>query len=85
MAYRKPRILISVDEDLNELLNQLAEHQDTPKATLVTNYLNQIKPHLTDILQALELVKAKQDPKPLLNKMLSDAEAVLHDLEEYNK
>ena len=55
MPTAKPRINLSVDEDLNELLTELAALQGIPKATLVTEYLNQLRPHMEEMRDAIRL------------------------------
>ena len=60
MPTKKTRINLSVDDDMNELLTELASLQDTPKATLVTEYLDMLRPHLIDIRDAIRMVNEKK-------------------------
>lgn len=85
MATTKPRITITFDYEIYEVIERLAHIQGIPKSKLVNAYLVQLQPHLEDVLHALELVQAKQDPSLILSKMLLEAKSVLQDLEEDNK
>ena len=46
MPTRKPRINLSVDDDLNQLLDELSQLTGKPKATLVMELLRESKPCL---------------------------------------
>jgi predicted DNA-binding protein len=70
MTDRKPRINVTVDDDMNELLTALSKFEGKPKATLITDILEQMRPHLTDLLHAMELVEQKKDPSKVINKLL---------------
>ena len=70
MPTTKPRINLSVDEDMNELLAELAALQGIPKATLVTQYLDMLRPHMVEIRDAIRMVNEKKDPSKHLRKML---------------
>ncbi len=79
MPTAKPRINLSVDEDMNELLAELAALQGIPKATLVTQYLDMLRPHMVEIRDAIRMVNEKKDPSPHLRKMLLDGQQELFD------
>ena len=70
MPTKKTRINLSVDDYMNELLTALSKFEGKPKATLITDILEQMRPHLTDLLHAMELVEQKKDPSRVLNKLL---------------
>ena len=70
MPTKKPRINLSVDEDMNEVLIELAALQGIPKATLVTDYLDMLRPHMVEIRDAIRMVNEKKDPSKHLRKML---------------
>ena len=70
MPTTKPRINLSVDEDMNELLAELAALQGIPKATLVNQYLDMLRPHMVEIRDAIRMVNEKKDPSKHLRKML---------------
>ena len=63
MPTKKPRINLSVDEDMNELLMELAALQGIPKATLVTDYLDMLRPHMVEIRDAIRMVNEKRPIK----------------------
>lgn len=74
MPTKKTRINLSVDDDMNELLIELAALQGIPKATLVTDYLEMLRPHLVEIRDAIRMVNEKKDPAPHLRKMLMNTQ-----------
>ena len=63
MPTKKTRINLSVDDDMNELLMELAALQGIPKATLVTDYLDMLRPHMIEIRDAIRMVNEKKDPR----------------------
>ncbi len=71
MPSKKTRINLTVDDDMNELLTELCDLQGgMPKATLINNYLDMLRPHMIEIRDAIRLVNEKKDPSPHLRKML---------------
>jgi hypothetical protein len=80
MPTKKTRINLSVDDDMNELLMELAALQGIPKATLVTDYLDMLRPHMIEIRDAIRMVNEKKDPSPHLRKMLLDGQQDLFDV-----
>lgn len=70
MPSKKTRINLTVDEDMNELLIELAALQGVPKTTLVYEYLEAMRPHMIEIRDAIRMVNEKKDPSPHLRKML---------------
>ena len=80
MPTKKTRINLSVDDDMNELLMELAAWQGIPKATLVTEYLDMLRPHMIEIRDAIRMVNEKKDPSPHLRKMLLDCQQDLFDV-----
>ena len=70
MTDRKPRINVTVDDDMNELIAELAALQGIPKTTLITQYLDMLRPHMVEIRDAIRMVNDKKDPSPHLRKML---------------
>ena len=49
---------------------ELAALQGIPKATLVTDYLDMLRPHMVEIRDAIRMVNEKKDPSKHLRKML---------------
>ena len=48
MPSQKPRIALTVDNDLNDLLQDLSVLMKTPKSTLITDILVDVTPMLKD-------------------------------------
>ena len=80
MTDRKPRINVTVDDDMNKLITELAALQGIPKATLITQYLDMLRPHMVEIRDAIKMVNDKKDPSPQLRKMLLDGQQQLFDV-----
>lgn len=80
MPTKKTRINLSVDDDMNELLMELAALQGIPKATLVTDYLDMLRPHMIEIRDAIRMVNEKKDPSPHLRKMLLNGQQEFLDI-----
>ena len=74
MPSKKTRINLTVDEDMDNLLIELAALQGIPKTTLVYEYLEAIRPHMIEIRDAIRMVNEKKDPSPHLRKMLLDGQ-----------
>ncbi|MGP5532974.1 hypothetical protein ACTXMK_14605 [Psychrobacter celer] len=77
MPTNKPRLNLSLDTDMNELIAELAALQGIPKATLVVQYLDMLRPHMVEIRDAIRMVNDKKDPSPQLRKMLLDGQQEL--------
>ena len=80
MPTNKPRLNLSLDTDMNELITELAALQGIPKATLVVQYLDMLRPHMVEIRDAIRMVNEKKDPSPHLRKMLLDGQQDLFDV-----
>ena len=74
MPSKKTRINLTVDEDMDNLLIELAALQGIPKTTLVYEYLEAMRPHMIEIRDAIRMVNEKKDPSPHLRKMLLDGQ-----------
>ena len=74
MPSKKTRINLTVDEDMDNLLVELAALQGIPKTTLVYEYLEAMRPHMIEIRNAIRMVNEKKDPSPHLRKMLLDGQ-----------
>lgn len=73
MPTKKARINLSVDDDLNKLITDLSVLMDLPKATVITDFLDDIKPALIDLRDALQLAKEKKSVVSHLAKMAANA------------
>ncbi|MBK3394634.1 hypothetical protein IQ457_11900 [Psychrobacter sp. M9-54-1] len=74
MPSKKTRINLTVDDDMNQLLTELAELQGIPKTTLVYEYLEAMRPHMIEIRDAIRLVNDKKDPSQHLRKILMNTQ-----------
>lgn len=70
MPSKKTRINLTVDEDMDNLLIALAKLEGKPKATLIVDILEQMRPHLSGLIHAMQLVEQKKDPSKAINKLL---------------
>ena len=77
MPSQKPRIALTVDNDMNELLTEIATLQGVPKSTLIVQYLDVLRPHMIEIREALRMVQQQKDATPHLRKMLLDGQQEL--------
>ena len=73
MPSKKARINLTVDDDLNALLDDLSVLMKKPKSTIITELLVDVTPMLEDLKEALELAEQKKDIKPALAKMTARA------------
>lgn len=73
MPSQKPRINLTVDHELNELLQDLAVLMKKPKSTIIVDLLDEVTPMLKELKQALELAEQKKDIKPTLARMTAAA------------
>ena len=73
MPSQKPRIALTVEHDLNELLQDLSVLMKRPKSTIITDILVDVTPMLKDLKEALELAEQKKDIKPTLARMTAKA------------
>jgi hypothetical protein len=73
MPSQKPRIALTVDNDLNDLLQDLSVLMKKPKSTIITELLVDVTPMLKDLKEALELAEQKKDIKPTLARMTATA------------
>lgn len=73
MPSQKPRIALTVDHDLNALLQDLSVLMKSPKSTIITDILVDVTPMLKDLKEALELAEQKKDIKPTLARMTAIA------------
>lgn len=80
MPSKKTRINLTVDDDMDKLLTELAALQGIPKTTLVHEYLEAMRPHMVEIRDAIRMVNDKKDPSEHLRKMLLDGQKDLTDV-----
>lgn len=73
MPSQKPRVNLTINHELNDLLQDLAILMKKPKSTIIVDFLDEITPMLKDLKQALELAEQKKDIKPTLARMTATA------------
>lgn len=73
MPSQKPRIALTVDNELNTLLEDLSVLMKKPKSTIITDLLVDVTPMFIDLRDALQLAEQKKDIKPVLAKMTAAA------------
>lgn len=54
MPSQKPRINLTVPDDLNEILERLSDRLNRPKTKIITDLMIEMKPHLISMLDALD-------------------------------
>jgi hypothetical protein len=77
MTKQKNRINLTLDDDLYATLTELSELSETPKATIINDFLQDVKPHLDLSIDLIKKLKANQmqmtDAKMVFNNLLADA------------
>lgn len=61
MPTRKPRINLTVDDDLNEILGELSELTGKPKATLIMELIRESRPALITMKRGLKMAKTSRE------------------------
>jgi predicted DNA-binding protein len=84
MPTQKPRIALTVPDDVNDLLERVSELTGTPKSKLIVEMLEQYSPILEQVLSALEQIKADKEKGPEIakkfaNEMLLDVTSMVGD------
>ena len=74
MPSRKPRLILTVPDDLMADLRALAEAAEKPVATVTLDILREIQPQLADLAKLIQHAKAgrKQAAKRTLRHMVGD-------------
>lgn len=77
MTKQKNRINLTLDDDLYATLTELSELSETPKATIINDFLQDVKPYLDLSIDLIKKLKANQmqmtDAKMVFNNLLADA------------
>ena len=61
MSSQKPRIALTVPDDINDLLERLSDLTGTPKTKIIIEMLGEYLPVLSSIVETLEQVKADKE------------------------
>lgn len=64
MPSRKPRIALTVPDDLHDILDHLSDLTGTPKTKLILEILEQSKPVFQHMISALEQIKESKENAP---------------------
>ncbi len=73
MPSQKRRIALTVNDDLNAVLEELSVLMKKPKSTIITELLVDIAPMLVDLRDTLQLAEQKKDIKSSLARMTVSA------------
>lgn len=61
MPSRKPRVALTMPDDLNALFDRISELNGTPKTKLIVELLQAYEPVLTEMLDTLEKIHADKE------------------------
>lgn len=70
MPSQKPRIALTIPDDLNQVLQDLSDLNETPKSKLIVELLVQMQPILESQRDALSSLKKGVSPEQALLAML---------------
>ena len=73
MPTQKPRIALTVPEDLNELLDNLSELMGKPKSTFIVEFLTDVQPLFQELYNSLSHAKEMKDNIPSLIRLTAMA------------
>ena len=73
MPTQKPRIALTVPEDLNELLDNLSELMGKPKSTFIVEFLTDAQPLFQELYNSLSYAKEMKDNIPSLIRLTAMA------------
>lgn len=79
---QKNRVNLTLDDDLYATLTKLSELTGTPKATIVSDFLADVKPHLDLSIDLIKKLKANRiqmtDARQIFNNLLADAGDIIN-------
>lgn len=61
MPSRKPRVALTMPDDLNDLFDRISELNGTPKTKLIVELLQAYEPVLVEMLDTLEKIHADKE------------------------
>ena len=73
MPTQKPRIALTVPDDLNELLDNLSELMGKPKSTFIVEFLTDVQPLFQELYNSLSHAKEMKDNIPSLIRLTAMA------------
>jgi predicted DNA-binding protein len=68
MPSRKPRVALTVPDDINSILDRLSDLTGTPKTKLILEMLEEYMPILDRTISALEQIQADKANAPAIAK-----------------
>lgn len=71
MPSQKPRVALTLDDDLKNVIADLSDLTGKPQARIITDFLKETYPALVALRDALQDVKEKKNAIPHLAKMAS--------------
>lgn len=75
MPSQKPRLNLTLDDELNDVITDLSKLMGIPKTRVITDLLKDVLPVLTEMRDALRLVKDKKSVIPNLARLAASANA----------
>lgn len=63
MTKQRPRIGLTVDDELDALLTKLSALSDQPKTKIILDIVKDAQPYLEEIIKALEMAKNAKDSR----------------------
>ena len=61
MPSQRPRVALTLPDDLNAILDQVSDYQGTPKTKLITDILLECKPIFEQMLSAYKLIEENKE------------------------
>lgn len=80
MSSQKRRIALTVDDDLNALLEELSVLTKQPKTKIIVDVLNDVTPVLTEMRDALLMVEQKKSVIPNLARLAASVNTKASDI-----
>lgn len=75
MPSQKPRLNLTLDDELSDVLAELSQLMGVPKAKIVTDILEDAKPVFIEMRDAFKSVKTKKEALPYLARISATANA----------
>jgi hypothetical protein len=84
MTKQRNRVNLTLDDEIFSLLTELSSLSDKPKATIINELLNDVKPHLEYSIELLTLLQNEKltmsQAKTFFNRNLADVSEQTADL-----
>ena len=85
MPSRKPRVALTMPDDLNALFDRISDLNGTPKTKLIVELLQAYEPVLTEMLDTLEKIHAdKENAQKIVKQfgqnLIMEASSILGDV-----